>query len=298
MRIYHDIDQIPTSRVERTLVIGNFDGLHLGHQYVIAQAKEQSPAKSVMILTFSEPPSNFFRPDEPKKLLQSVSDRLSIMEQIGVDEVCVQCFNHKFSSISAINLVSWFEQWNVTQLMMGFDQALGAKRHGNFEMMQYLCTPKGIDVTQLQQQGQVSSSHIRSALQKGDIQSANACLGRPFSLMGRVVEGNKIGRTIDFPTANLQLDPLQLLPKDGVYICNTWIANQCYLSVANIGKKPTIQQDQRTVEVHILDFDQGLYGDEITLEFTDYIREETKFGTLDALKAQIARDVQTARASI
>jgi len=295
MNIYHNIQQIPTSQSRRTLLIGHYDGLHLGHQHMLQQAKQLDTSAQLMVLTFDTPPSNYFTPDHPKLLIQPLTDRLSLFQELGVHETCVQTFDQPFSSITAPQLVDLLVEWNVSTLIMGFDQALGAQRAGDLDTMTTLCAPHHIQVTQLTQIGNISSSAIRQALKTADLHTAQQHLGRPFSLTGTIIHGQQIGRTIGFPTANLQMPPLQLLPKFGVYRCHCHIQAKHHLSVVNIGIRPTLDTHEPTVEVHILDYQGNLYGETLHIHFEQYIREERKFDTLHQLQQQIAQDIQTAK---
>ncbi|MBI2191439.1 MAG: bifunctional riboflavin kinase/FAD synthetase [Planctomycetes bacterium] len=282
--------------------MGTFDGVHLGHQAVIRQAIDwarEVEGESV-ILTFDQHPRAVLS-GMPLPLITSLEHRLVLFERLGIDVCAVLEFNQELASVAAEPFVEeYLVRWlGVRGVLLGYDCRFGKGARGNVDLLQSLAPKLGFSVRACEQvrRGWLlpSSTAIRQAIASGHLDQAEAMLGRPFSVFGPVRSGECRGRHIGFPTANLS-PPQELLPPRGVYACRVEVEGEERPAVANIGVRPTIHdQGEMLLEVHLLDFDGDLYGRKMEVRFIRRLRGEEKFPSLDALKAQIARDVQDAR---
>jgi len=292
---------------------GNHDGVHLGHRALVAAARSAASAAPtplrVIALTFDPHPLHFIAPDRAPPLLTTLPRRAELLRAAGADDVVVQTFDRAFSLLSPQEFV---EQVLVAGLgaravVVGPDFRFGAGRAGDIALLASLGAPHGMTVSTVSPvtlDGElVSSSHVRAALVRGDVERAARMLTRVHELTRKVVQGHQRGRTIGFPTANLELEGL-LAPADGVYAVSVRIldgepslAERRYQGVANLGVRPTVNGG-RSLEVHLLDFAGDLYGRTLRVGFVARVRSEMKFPDLAALKAQIARDVETGRRAL
>lgn len=285
--------------------LGNFDGVHLGHQAVIARAKAIADAKgaSSAVMTFEPHPRMLFQPDGAEFRLTSADARAEAIAALGVDILFEVPFDEALSYVSAEDFVSMLRQaYKLTHVVIGYDFHFGHRRRGTPDMMIELAREMGFEATcleaEVEEDGAIySSSRVRQCLNEGDPKGAAALLGRPWEIVAEVVKGDQRGRTIGFPTANLQLADL-MHPAHGVYAIEasiegddaTWIKG-----VANFGRRPTVNDRGELLEVHLFDVEPDLYGKRLKVRLLDFIRPEMKFDGLDALKAQIARDEEKAR---
>ena len=286
------------------LTIGNFDGLHRGHQALLARltAAARRLGLPSALLTFEPHPREFFAPDQAPARLTSLREKLSLIEHCGVDKVYVCRFNAALASLPAEEFVSriLIQGLSVKHLIIGDDFRFGRGRSGDFELLQQASEIHrfGIEAMHtIDWEGErVSSSAVREALEAGDIEHAARLLGRPYCIAGRVVTGNRIGRELGFPTANVQLKRKRL-PLAGIFAVSvSGIAAKPLPGAASLGVRPTLGCGLKPVlEVHLLDFDRSIYGAHVTVNFLHKLRDEAKFDSLDALQAQIARDVATTR---
>jgi riboflavin kinase/FMN adenylyltransferase len=284
------------------LTIGTFDGVHLGHRKIIdalRQRASEMKGQSV-IFTFDPHPRKIVAPEEASlRLLTTLEEKIALFEQSGIDHLIVYPFTPEFSRLTYEEFVETVlvSQIHLKFLVVGYDHKFGKNRQGDFEFLQKCAARFDFQVEKLDvllmNEANVSSTKIREAIQKGDFQTANAFLGYPFALHGTVVEGQKLGRKIQFPTANVQAsDPDKIIPGYGVYAVRAVVAGKSHLGMLNIGSRPTVNHnaDNRSIEVHILDFEADIYGKTIELVFYKKLREEQKFASLDALKEQLAQD--------
>lgn len=280
------------------LSIGMFDGVHLGHQSIIKNLKKISDEKKLSsgLLTFWPHPRTIFNPNENLKLLNTLTEKTSLIENLGVDFLFLQSFNEDFRSLSADDFVKKIlvDKLNVKYLIIGYDHRFGKDKKGDFNLLQKMATEfdfevQQLDAIQLENQN-ISSTKIRNAIASGDFKSANDMLGYHYPLSGKVIHGKKIGRTIGYPTANISIDNIKLLPKKGAYIVEVWINNLFYKGMLSVGTNPTVSGTELSVEVYILDFNKDIYDQDITIKFRDFLHEEIKFDGLEALIKKLDED--------
>lgn len=283
------------------MTVGTFDGIHFGHQKIIDSLKSlanEEDGESVM-LTFSPHPRLVLFPENNNlKLINTLDEKINRLESSGIDHLIIYPFTKDFSRISALEYVRDFlvKEIKVSTLIIGYDHQFGRNREGNFEYLKELSELYGFDVKEISAQDindiNVSSTKIRKAIELGDIPLANEYLGYTFPLIGKVIEGKKLGNTIGFPTANLLIeDKTKIIPKPGAYVVYVEIDGNRYKAMLNIGKNPTIDEsEQEKIEVNLFDFDGNLYQKTIKVEFIERLRDEVKFDSLDALKNQLRLD--------
>jgi len=284
------------------LTIGSFDGIHRGHQYlirrVVARAKEINAASA--LVTLHPHPKVVLRATSPLQYLSTIEERLDLLALLGLDYAAVFPFSLETSQIRARDFVQLLlDHLKMKELFCGADFALGYKREGNVEFLRALGSEKGFQVTVVEPQqfdGEImSSTRIRQMISDGDLEAATRLLGRYPSVRGRVVRGDQRGRRLGFPTANLAIAERRLIPADGIYAVRVRIGDQWLGGAANVGVRPTFDHGHRLVEVYVLDFDGDLYDQVIEVQFVKRLREERKFESIDALIAQMQRDVAETR---
>ena len=286
-----------------TLVsIGVFDGMHLGHRTLIQELVNQAIAKKLLsaVVTFRQHPMALLVPGESVPSLTSLTERIRLIKEQGVDIVITLTFSHELAELGAQPFVMLLQQYLKMQgMILGWDFALGRHREGSLEALHELGKKLGFStevVGPVKYKGEIiSSTAIRQALSDGDMAKANAMLGRPFSLEGRVITGEGRGAELGFPTANLDLDPHQALPLDGVYATIAHFEGQTKPAATFIGRRPTFSGAERIVEVHVLDFTGDLYRRTLKIDIIERLRGEQKFDSAEALKAQMEKDIVTIR---
>ncbi len=304
MKLLTDISALQLAK--SVVAVGSFDGIHLGHQKILSTlvdlgAREAVPA---VVVTFHPHPALFFKRTENAYYITPRELQAELIAAAGVDYLLVLEFNQEFASQSAEEfLQSLKDACGFSHLVVGYDFALGKNRQGTLNHLALLSREMDFELTVIPQvelpaENPISSSRIRELLQKGQVEDITPLLGRYFSLRGIVNHGQKIGRKLGLPTANIYPEEHQLLPAHGVYITIAVIRGKRYPSVTNIGIRPTIVEgnDQSlSVETYILDFDHEVYGQPLSVEFINYLRPEQKFDTLGELKDQIERDIAETR---
>jgi len=284
------------------LTIGTFDGVHLGHRKIIARLHDL--AKGIngesVIFTFDPHPRKIVAPGENSlRLLTTMEEKIELFEQSGIDHLIIYPFTAEFAQLTYVEFVEKIlvGQIHTKSLVVGYDHKFGKDRQGGFEFLKNCADRLGFQIEKLDvllmNESHISSTKIREAIQLGDFETANAYLGYRFTLHGTVVEGQKLGRKIQFPTANVEAsDPDKIIPGFGVYAVKVTIHNQTYQGMLNIGSRPTVNNnaDHRSIEVHLFDFDSDVYGEPIELVFYSKLREEHKFDSIKALKNQLAID--------
>jgi riboflavin kinase/FMN adenylyltransferase len=300
VQIHYDLNNFKANRA--VVTIGTFDGVHLGHREVIAELKRLSALYNgeSVIFTFDPHPRKVLAPDEASlRLLSTTQEKIRLMESLGIDHLVIYPFTIEFSRLTYDEFVTQVlvGQLGISSLVVGYDHRFGQGRKGDFHSLQTLSNALGFKVEQLSQLSvdnqTVSSSKIRIALDKGDVKLAKNYLGYNYSLTGEVVEGQRLGRKLGFPTANIDThDSSKQVPQDGVYAVMVEVGGVIHQGMVNIGVRPTVNSnaDHKTIEVHILNFDQDIYHADITLHFVDKIRDEQRFNGLDELKKQLEQD--------
>ena len=280
-----------------TATIGFFDGVHRGHQFLINKFRIEAKRRGQqsMIITFKNHPRLLFDPHCGLHQLTLAEERSSLIESTGVDYTLMIDFDYNFSRLTSLDFLNLLKtNFNVATLIVGYDHHFGCDKENGFEYYNKVGKEIGIEVikedTYIDSNISVSSTKIRNELEKGSISLANKYLGYNYFMEGIVTEGNKIGRTIDYPTANIVPNSLKLIPSDGVYATYTIVDSIKYKSMTNIGTRPTVDGQNRTIETHIFGFKNEIYGKEITIQFVDKIREEQRFADITQLKQQISED--------
>ena len=305
MELIRGIHNLRSEHHGCVLTIGNFDGVHLGHQAVLAQVKAKASALGVpaAVMTFEPQPQEIFQPEKAPARLPNWREKYLALRDEAIDRHVVIEFNRKFASQPPIEFIEnvLVEKLGVKFLVVGDDFRFGYKREGDFALLQREGKRLGFEVVDTrsyrQQQQRVSSTAIRAALAEGDFERAESMLGRPYQMMGKVVHGRKNGRTIGFPTANIPLKRLKS-PLHGVFAVkiNVGRAESTYHGVANLGTRPTLNGDEVQLEVHLFDFSGNLYGQHATVTPIAKLRSEQRFASLEHLKQQIEKDAARARA--
>lgn len=303
MRVVRHLERVSPRLGPVVLTLGNFDGVHRGHEAIIgrAVAEARSRGATAAVLTFHPHPVAVLAPERASPRIQSLHGRLERFRLLGVDLAVVRRFTPAFAAIGAEAFVTDFllPRLGVVHVVVGHNVSFGRRREGTVETLRTLGARHGFgveDVGPVTAGGaEVSSTALRRVLAAGDVAQAAELLGRWHVLRGRVVDGDRRGRTIGFPTANLHLKPGILLPPDGVYAVRARIDGAPRPAVMNVGVRPTFGGLRRTLEVHVLDFDGDLYGRWLPVELIARLRGEQRFAGIDALRAQIAADVTQAR---
>jgi len=285
------------------LTIGVFDGVHLGHKYLLSQLTEQAREQNLLsgVVTFNQHPQEVLSPQAKLPFLTDLTQRINLLKNEGVEAIITLSFTSELAQLSTYQFVNLLKKYlRMRGLVVGADFALGQNREGNTNTLRTLGQDMNFSVTVIPPvmiNGEVvSSTAIRNALADGDMKRVLNLVGRPFSLTGRVTSGAGRGIELGFPTANLDIDPGQALPAEGVYATWSHIDGQAYQSMTNIGKQPTFGGSQRIVEVYILDYRSNLYGRELKIDIMERLRGEKQFDTAEELKKQIAEDVKQGRA--
>jgi len=302
MLIIRNHSKIPEYLHGCVVALGNFDGLHIGHQKVIdtAIAIAKNSGKSAAVLTFEPHPRRLFNPSLPPLRITSLRSKIKLLQNSGIDFIRIIRFNKQFANLSAENFIKDIlcEELQVSHVVTGDDFVFGNKRFGNVDYLKEMSGQLGFAATICEQVNidgeRCSSTRIRKLLELGKVGEIKHLLGREYSISGRVIAGDKRGRTIGFPTANILPNRI-FLPAQGVYAVIAKIAGQLVKGVANIGTRPTFAGNHVLLEVHLFDFKEEIYGEHVEISLIEHIRAEQKFASFEELKAQIAADCQTAK---
>ena len=297
MKIVREFENY-TENTPKVLSLGMFDGVHFGHISIINLLKSVAQENNLetAILTFWPHPRKVFNPNDEIKLLNTLNEKLNLLENANLDVVFLKSFDENFRNLTGEEFVIQIlvEKLNVKHIIIGHDHVFGKNKSGNFELLQKLSKELDFVVQQLDavKEGEfnISSTKIRNCLANGNIIGANKMLGYHYSVSGKVIDGKKLGRTIGYPTANIEVDELKLLPKKGAYIVEVYVKNKFYKGMLSIGTNPTVNGDKLTIEVYILDFNKDIYGEEITVKFRDFLHEEIKFESLEKLIERLDED--------
>ena len=302
MKVHQNIYTLPPFR-NAVVTIGTFDGVHTGHRKIIQQLKREAEATDgeAVIITFHPHPRMVVKSSTPLQLINSFSEKLELLEETGIHHLVVVPFTEEFAQQSAQDYVGNFlvARFQPHTIIIGYDHRFGKNRQGDYRLLEELGASFNYTVKEIPEQVlneiTVSSTRIRQALTSGDLQTANDYLGYPFFFEGRVVLGNQLGRTLGYPTANLEIeDPDKLVPANGVYAVQVSLTGSSdgreYKGMMNIGTRPTIDGKNRVIEVNIFDFSGDIYGETLRVYLKKRLRAEEKFNGLEALKEQLAKD--------
>ena len=303
MKIFESIDNFAAT-TKTVLTIGSFDGVHVGHQKIIASlnAESQKLDAESLVLSFLAHPRTVLNKNSDLKLLTTNDEKTALLQKLNLNHLILHTFDAEFANFSAQEFVAKIlvQKLNVAKIIVGHDHRFGKNRAAGFDDLKLFGKQYGFEVEQISAQEinevSISSTKIRNALVEGNIKLANDFLGYAYAISGTVVSGKQLGRTINVPTANIKINSEQkLVPKTGVYVVQSFLCNKTVFGVMNIGNRPTVEGQDQTIEVHFLDFDQDLYHQKISVSILDRIRDEQKFASLNDLKNQIFRDIEIAR---
>jgi riboflavin kinase/FMN adenylyltransferase len=303
MKIIRNFSNISSQEKNTVLALGNFDGLHLGHQKILTKIQEiaKNSKKKTAIMSFEPHPYIFFNKARNFNIL-SLQDKITLLKNSNIDYFYLVRFDKKFANITANEFINQIliKKLAISHLVIGYDFIFGKNRAGNADLLRSQSENHHISFTQISSHissnGAIySSTEIRKSLTLGEIEKVSTMLGRNYFIKNRVIEGKKIARDLGYPTANITLNNLYY-PKFGVYAVKTHIKNKIFNAIANIGIKPTISNKNTPIlEVHIFNFDANLYGQKIKIEFISFLREEEKFDNIEKLQKQITLDINQAK---
>ncbi|MYD36680.1 MAG: bifunctional riboflavin kinase/FAD synthetase [Dehalococcoidia bacterium] len=303
MKAFEEIERARTTSGS-VLTIGTFDGVHRGHRHIISRVAQEARDNGLQagVLTFTTTPREVFQPDAPITNLSSLDERIALLKEAGADYVVPVTFDRDLAGVSARDFAQKLvDDLSMRRLVVGPDFAMGRRREGTIPVLTEIGTELEFNVLpmdELQDEGQrIGSSVIRHLLiEDGNVAVANDMLARPYSLSGTVQEGHKRGKDLGFPTANISVPARRAVPADGIYVTRAHLGDRVLESVTNIGDNPTFHDQERMIETFILDFDEDLYGQTISVEFLERLRGEVEFTTVEALVEQMHLDVQQTRA--
>lgn len=300
MEVIHSLSSFSYSK-DTIVTIGTFDGVHIGHQKILRRLIDNAKkeGKKSVLLTFFPHPRMVLQKDANLELINTIDEKASLLKKMGLDFLVIHPFSKEFSRLTAVEFVRdiLVNTLHTSKLVIGYDHHFGKNREGNIQQLTEYSFLYNYKVEEIPAQDiddvSVSSTKIRKALHQGDIKTANAYLGYPFTLSGQVVNGKRLGEKIGFPTANIDVkEAYKLIPKTGVYVVKTIIKNQSFCGMMNIGYRPTVKGTHQTIEVHLFDFNADLYGMSLTIEMLHYLRDEKEFDSIEALTHQLSVDKQ------
>ncbi len=288
----------------RVITIGTFDGVHIGHQKILNRLVTISDKKDFepTVLTFFPHPRMVLQKDTNIKLINTIDEKTILMKSFGVQNLVVKKFSKQFSRLTAVDFVRdiLVNELNIKHIIVGYDHRFGRNRTANIEDLKSFGDTFDFTVEEITAQDindvTVSSTKIRNALLEGDIKTANSYLGYNFMITGTVVSGKGLGKTLNYPTANIKIkEDYKLIPKQGVYVVKSEINNKPVFGMMNIGMNPTVEGTKQSVEIHFFNFDDNIYDQTLKVELLERIRDEQKFESLEALKSQLKKDEQTSK---
>ncbi len=298
MEIFHSINEFHSDK-KTILTLGTFDGVHIGHRSILKKLNENTENGKFesAVLTFFPHPRIVLQGKSDLKLLNTINEKIDLLEKIGIQNLIIHPFDANFAELSAEEFVKTVlvDQLHIQKIIIGYDHRFGKNRTANINDLTAFGLKYGFEVEQLSAQEineiSISSTKIRTALEDGEINLANEYLGYAYFLSGTVVKGKQLGRTIGFPTANIELEEAyKLVPKNGVYVVAAEIDEKTVYGMMNIGFNPTVHGKNRTIEVHFFDFDSNIYNRHIRVAILQRIRSEEKFGSVELLTNQLKKD--------
>jgi riboflavin kinase/FMN adenylyltransferase len=302
LKLFESINEFQSTK-KTILTLGTFDGVHIGHKKILerlTQNTENGKYES-LVLTFFPHPRMVLQEKSEIKLLNTIPEKSKLLEKSGIENLVIHPFNESFSRLTAEEFVHSIlvNQFHIQKIIIGHDHRFGRNRTANIDNLIAFGAEYGFEVEQISAQEiqdvSVSSTKIRKALLDGNMSLANEYLGYAYFLTGEVVKGKQLGRTIGFPTANIQIkEDYKLIPKNGVYAVKAFIGQKEVFGMMNIGFNPTVNGQKQTIEVNLFDFDADIYGEKLEISLLKYLREEQKFGSVDLLKEQLNQDKKTA----
>ena len=299
MKHFTSIQNFHFQTKKNIITIGTFDGVHLGHKSILEKLKHatQNNQYESLVLTFFPHPRMVLQQDSSIKLLNTIDEKATLLEKYGIDNLIIHPFDEAFSNLTAEEFVKdiLVDKLNIHKIIIGYDHRFGKNRTADINDLITFGKKYSFEVEQINaheiDEIAISSTKIRKALLDGNIKLANQYLGYPYFISGIVVEGKKIGRTIGFPTANIQINEnYKLLPKNGVYVVSSEIDNVLYFGMMNIGKNPTIGENDQSIEVHFFNLNEDIYNKNLQILILEHIREEQKFNSLSELQVQLDKD--------
>jgi riboflavin kinase/FMN adenylyltransferase len=299
MKVYYNIKEFQTLQ-KAVVTIGTFDGVHKGHQKILKRIGAIATEKKgeTVVLTFWPHPRQVLNPESKDiRVLSTVQEKIELLASHGIDHLLIIPFNKEFSDLSSEEFIELIlvKKIGTRHLIIGYDHKFGKNRTGGLDQLKACSSNYGFEVEEISREDienvGISSTIIRKALLEGDVRTASAYLGRPYSFSGIVMQGKQLGRTIGFPTANISInDSSKLIPADGVYAVKVKTEDAILNGMMNIGFRPTVNGKDRVIEVNIFDFKKDIYGKELRVELIEYLRKEEKFSTIDLLKEQLNKD--------
>ena len=304
LKIFHSINDF-TSTKKTILTLGTFDGVHIGHKKILNKLTQNTENEKYesLVLTFFPHPRMVLQEHSDIKLLNTITEKIDLLEKIGIENLVIHPFDETFSRLTAEEFVSTIlvDRFHIQKIIIGHDHRFGRNRTANIDDLIAFGKQYDFEVEQISVQEindiSVSSTKIRNALLEGDMTLANEYLGYAYFLTGTVIQGKQLGRTINFPTANLKIEEnYKLIPKNGVYIVQSILNEKTVFGMMNIGFNPTVDGQNQSIEIHYFDFNADLYNQEIRVSILQRIRSEQKFESVDLLKEQLEKDKKTALA--
>jgi len=306
MKRFNNINEFNCKK-STIITIGTFDGVHLGHQKILKKLNIEAENNGLesSVLTFFPHPRTVLNPNSSLKLINTIEERVSLFKKSKIDNLIVHPFTKEFSELDSEDYVKniLVDQLKAKIVLIGYDHKFGKNRTADINNLKEYGIKYNFEVIEIKAEEindiSISSTKIRNSVEEGDIQLTNSYLGYEFSFFGKVVKGNSIGKTLGFPTANIKIGTdLKLIPKNGVYLISTIINQKIIFGMMNIGIKPTTNENTKSIEVNLFDFNQDLYDTNITIYIKQFLREEIKFDSLNELKLQIEKDKITCNSII
>ena len=299
MKIYRSIEDFPSDK-NTIVTTGTFDGVHKGHKIIIDRINEIAKDEGMesVLLTFDPHPRHVIYPDDQQlRLIHTIEEKIDALTKAGLQNLVLHKFTKEFSRTKSINFIRdiLVSKLNMRYMVVGFDHHFGKNREGTFKNLLELSDLYDFQIEKIKPESidrvTISSTKIRGAIIEGDFKLANSYLSSNFSIIGKVIQGNRIGRRIGFPTTNIKIEnQWKILPRNGVYAVKVFIKNQKYFGMLNLGNRPSISDNSFVIETHIFDFSSTIYNEELKIEFIQRIRDEKRFSDLERLRSQLEID--------